>query len=195
MQLHLYVPVSMKIKHNHVIFWIVSLAWALLCNRRVIWCSSNDEVWGEWWQNMHCNNIWSHSLSDIFVNALLALRCPAVSEWNEVTPAMKNQFYVTVVHLKLFRASHLFTRQFSCVRFLPVWKSKKHANREQLKALEQGFPTFFLPCTPSASRQMSMYPYSISTDKDVPFRILTDERVPLKLLMTKYFLMIFHRYI
>jgi len=29
-----------------------------------------------------------------------------------------------------FFASHLFTRQFSCVRFLPVWKSKKHANRE-----------------------------------------------------------------
>jgi len=26
--------------------------------------------------------------------------------------------------------SRLFTRQFSCVRFLPVWKSKKHANRE-----------------------------------------------------------------
>jgi len=34
--------------------------------------------------------------------------------------------------------------------------------------LAQGFPTFFLPCTPSAFRQMSMYPYSISTDKDVP---------------------------
>jgi len=29
--------------------------------------------------------------------------------------------------------------------------------------LQQGFPTFFLPCTPSAFRQMSMYPYSIST--------------------------------
>jgi len=27
-----------------------------------------------------------------------------------------------------FQTSHLFTRQFSCVRFLPVWKSKKHAN-------------------------------------------------------------------
>jgi len=25
---------------------------------------------------------------------------------------------------------HLFTRQFSCVRFLPVWKSNKRANRE-----------------------------------------------------------------
>jgi len=42
---------------------------------------------------------------------------------------------------------------------------------------------------------MIMYPYSISTDKDDPFRILTDEHVPLKLLMTKYFLMIFHKYI
>jgi len=29
-----------------------------------------------------------------------------------------------------FQTSHLFTRQFSCVPFLPVWKSKKHANRE-----------------------------------------------------------------
>ena len=26
--------------------------------------------------------------------------------------------------------SHLFTRQFSCVRFLTVWKSEKYANRE-----------------------------------------------------------------
>ena len=32
------------------------------------------------------------------------------------------------------------------------------------------FPTFFLPCTPSAFRQMSMYPYSILTDKDVPLQ-------------------------
>jgi len=36
--------------------------------------------------------------------------------------------------------------------------------------LKQGFPTFVLPCTPSAFRQMSMYPYSISTDKDVPLQ-------------------------
>ena len=36
--------------------------------------------------------------------------------------------------------------------------------------IEQGFPTFFLPCIPSAFRQMSMYPYSISTDKDVPLQ-------------------------
>ena len=35
-----------------------------------------------------------------------------------------------------FLTPHLFTRQFSCIRFLPVWKSKKHANSEQLKALE-----------------------------------------------------------
>jgi len=34
--------------------------------------------------------------------------------------------------------------------------------------LGQGFPTLLLPCTPSAFRQMSMYPYSISTDKHVP---------------------------
>jgi len=30
----------------------------------------------------------------------------------------------------VFQTSHLSTRQFSCVRFLPVWKSKKLANRE-----------------------------------------------------------------
>jgi len=29
-----------------------------------------------------------------------------------------------------FQTSHLFTWQFSCVRFLPVWKSSKHANGE-----------------------------------------------------------------
>ena len=27
--------------------------------------------------------------------------------------------------------TRLFTRQFSCFRFLPVWKSKKHTNRER----------------------------------------------------------------
>jgi len=42
--------------------------------------------------------------------------------------------------------------------------------RELFLALQQGFPTFFLPCTPSAFRQMSMYLYSISTDKDVPLQ-------------------------
>jgi len=36
---------------------------------------------------------------------------------------------------------------------------------------------------------------AISRQPQYPFRILTDEHVPLKLLMTKYFLMIFHRYI
>jgi len=33
--------------------------------------------------------------------------------------------------------------------------------------LTQGFPTFLLPCTPSAFRQMNMYPFSISPDKHV----------------------------
>ena len=36
-----------------------------------------------------------------------------------------------------FLTPYLFTRQFSCIRFLPVRKSKKHANSEQVKA--QGF--------------------------------------------------------
>jgi len=35
-----------------------------------------------------------------------------------------------------FLTPYLFTRQFSCIGFLPVWKSKKHANSEQVKALE-----------------------------------------------------------
>ena len=50
--------------------------------------------------------------------------------------------------------------------------------------LDQGFPTFLWPCTPSAFWNISMYPFSISTD----------EYVPLKFLMTKYFIMINHRY-
>jgi len=37
-------------------------------------------------------------------------------------------------------------------------------------ALEQGLPTFLLPCTPSAFRKMSMYPFSILTDKYVPLQ-------------------------
>jgi len=39
-----------------------------------------------------------------------------------------------------------------------------------LLGLGQVFPTFLLPCTPSAFRQMNMDPYSISTDKDVPLQ-------------------------
>jgi len=49
----------------------------------------------------------------------------------------------------------------------------------------QGFPTFFLPCTPSAFQQISMYPFSI----------LTDEHEPLKSRMQKYFIMIVHRFL
>jgi len=37
-------------------------------------------------------------------------------------------------------------------------------------SLAQGFPTFLLPCTPSAFRQMSMYPFRILTDKYVPLQ-------------------------
>jgi len=36
--------------------------------------------------------------------------------------------------------------------------------------LDQGFPNFFVPCTPLALREMSMYPCSISTDKDLPLQ-------------------------
>jgi len=51
--------------------------------------------------------------------------------------------------------------------------------------LTQGFPTFLLPCSPSAFQKISMYPFSD----------LTDEHLPLKFLMTKYFIMLVHRYI
>jgi len=51
--------------------------------------------------------------------------------------------------------------------------------------LKQGFPTFPLPCTPSAFQQVSMYPFSI----------LTDAHVPLKFPMGVHFIMIIHRYI
>jgi len=46
--------------------------------------------------------------------------------------------------------------------------------------LNQGFPTFLLPRTPTAFQQVSVY----------PFRISNDEHVPLKFLMTKYFMII-----
>jgi len=44
---------------------------------------------------------------------------------------------------------------------------------------------------------MSMYLFSIPKDKHVgyPFSISTNEHVPLKFLVTKYFVMINHRYI
>jgi len=53
--------------------------------------------------------------------------------------------------------------------------------------LAQGFPTFFLPCTPSAFRQMSMYPYSISTVKDVPLQIFERRTCTLKTPYDKIF--------
>jgi len=63
------------------------------------------------------------------------------------------------------------------------------------KVYRPGFPPFLCQCTLSAFRQTSMYPFSISKDNMHPFSISTDERVPLKFLMTKYFIMINHRYI
>jgi len=48
--------------------------------------------------------------------------------------------------------------------------------------LEQGFPTFLLPCTPSAFQQISMYPFSISIDAHVPIRFP----------ITIHFIMIIH---
>jgi len=61
-------------------------------------------------------------------------------------------------------------------------------NSDYCFTLEQGFPTFLLPCTPSAFRQMSMYPFSISTDKYVRLQHSTDTHVPLKfpMLITFY---------
>ena len=56
----------------------------------------------------------------IFVSALLALKCPAVSEWTEVAPNVKNQFYVTVVQLKcLFQADKKlsFDRKTLCDKY------------------------------------------------------------------------------
>jgi len=37
--------------------------------------------------------------------------------------------------------------------------------------LKQGFPTFLVPCTPSAFRQRCMHPFNISTDKHVPLQL------------------------
>jgi len=48
------------------------------------------------------------------------------------------------------------------------------------EGLDQGFPTFLLPRTPTAFQQMNMY----------PFRIWNDEHASLKFLMTKYFMII-----
>ena len=64
-----------------------------------------------------------------------------------------------------------------------------------LHLLYQGFPTFLWQCTPSAFRQMSIYHFSISKDKNVPLQHFDRWTCTLKFLMTKYFIMINHRYI
>ena len=44
------------------------------------------------------------------------------------------QIYIPYPRLSIdgsgLKTPHIFTQQFSCVRFLPVWKSKKHPNSE-----------------------------------------------------------------
>jgi len=61
---------------------------------------------------------------------------------------------------------------------------KDSAKRKNVD-LSLGFPTFLLLCTPSTFQQINMYPFSISTD----------EYAHLEFVMTKYFIMIIHRYI
>jgi len=56
-----------------------------------------------------------------------------------VKPPSEN-FLATV----LVWTSHPFARRFRCVRYLPVWKSNKHANRERSSYNHLG--TFYLAC-------------------------------------------------
>jgi len=48
--------------------------------------------------------------------------------------------------------------------------TKNGASTRSIGILDHGFPTFVLPCTPSAFQQVSMYPFSILTDVHVPLR-------------------------
>ena len=50
-----------------------------------------------------------------------------------------------------------------------------------------GFPTFFLPCNPSAFRQMNMYPFSISPDKHVPLSAFRQMNSNAKIYFDKIF--------
>jgi len=63
--------------------------------------------------------------------------------------------------------------------------SRRTSTEADALTLDQAFPTFLLPCTPSAFQQVSMY----------PFRVLTDVHVPLRYPMTIHFIMIIHWYI
>jgi len=62
-------------------------------------------------------------------------------------------------------------------------------------ALSQGFPTFLLSCTPSAFRQMSMYPFSISKYKHVPLQYFERWTCTPKISYDKIFYHDYHRYI
>jgi len=76
---------------------IVSLTWVLLCNSRFIQCWDMRRVVVKY-------NIWLQLIFEVIVfhtyiwqcTVSVLIRCPDVSEWTEVTPTMKNQFYVTV---------------------------------------------------------------------------------------------------
>jgi len=92
--------------------------------------------------------------------------CTDVCYWSRRAMAASrlDQLFKTKVEV-------LWSNIFSChtfSRFIDLHTKLQILNT--INCLVQGFPTFFLPCTPSAFRQMSMYPYGISTDKDVPLQ-------------------------
>jgi len=66
-----------------------------------------------------------------------------------------------------------FEEQLPKKVIMNLFENQNELQREQISPsvlIDHGFPTFLLPCTPSAFRQMSMYPFSISTDKCVPLQ-------------------------
>jgi len=84
-------------------------------------------------------------------------------------------------------------RCWAAIRLCRHSEPSGHTLHWEIDGLHQGFPSVLLRCTPLAFCQMSMHPFSISTNYNVLLQHLTDEHVPLKFLMTKCFVVIIHR--
>ena len=104
--------------------------------------------------------------------------------WTSVVIANKMRG-ATLWHCSLQNLSKVSATALMKMRRDEAANSLSNIRRITHHRLHQGFTTFPLQCTPSAMQQMSMHPFSISTD----------EYVTPKFFVTKYFIMIIQKYI
>jgi len=81
-----------------------------------------------------------------------------------------------MAHVSLVQADATVATARSRGQPMPWGSIAPHSASRDMQGLTQGFPNFLLPCTLSAFRKMSMYPFSISTGTYVPLQRSDDSR-------------------